>query len=50
MLVLGVAGLAVPLARAAAQTPAGPERCTIGLYLSDIYDLDTTQRTFGADV
>ncbi len=45
-----VAGLAVPLGSAGAQAPAGPERCTIGFYLSDLYDLDTTRRTFGADV
>ena len=49
-LVLIVAGMTAPVAGVSAQIPARPERCTIGFYLSDLYDLDTTQRTFGADV
>lgn len=50
LLVLIAAGLAFPMSGALAQTPPQPERCAIGFYLSDLYDIDTTARSFGADV
>ena len=45
---LGVIGEAAS-AQFALPTPARPERCAMGFYLSDLYDLDTKKRTFGAD-